>query len=349
MELLDRYLQAVRFWLPKKQQQDIIAELSEDLHSQIDEKERELGHPLNEAEVEAILRRCGSPILVASRYRPRTQLIGPALFPIYLSTLKMVILWTMVPLFVVIIGPATILPAHDRFGAFFAVVSRFGSAVFVSAAIITAIFAIIERGASQQDMFEKWSIESLPELPKKPKISARTQTIFELIFGVIGILWFVAIPHYPFLILGPAAAFLKAGPMWQGFYTPVLLLAVTGLVGQLVSLLRPQWNWFAPVARLVTTAFTMTLLYLLLTPIFHATVGGWQPFLVVNRAVVTADNAAQYNKLASVINACIFLSFSCMWLGLSISGVKQTWELLRELGGRTGPPCEVEIFRFLRP
>ena len=32
MELLDRYLQAVRFWLPKAQQQDIIAELSSDLH-----------------------------------------------------------------------------------------------------------------------------------------------------------------------------------------------------------------------------------------------------------------------------------------------------------------------------
>lgn len=29
MELLDRYLQAVKFWLPKKQQQDIIAELSD--------------------------------------------------------------------------------------------------------------------------------------------------------------------------------------------------------------------------------------------------------------------------------------------------------------------------------
>lgn len=30
MELQDRYLQAVRFWLPQEQQDDIIAELSED-------------------------------------------------------------------------------------------------------------------------------------------------------------------------------------------------------------------------------------------------------------------------------------------------------------------------------
>ena len=80
MELLDRYLQAVRFWLPKTQQDDIIAELSEDLQSQIDDKEREFGHSLSSDQVSAILKRCGSPILVASRYRNQTYLIGPVLF-----------------------------------------------------------------------------------------------------------------------------------------------------------------------------------------------------------------------------------------------------------------------------
>src|SRR5258708_33102104 len=83
MELLDRYLQAIEFWLPKRQRQDIIAELSEDLRSQIEEKETELGRKLEDAEVEAILKRCGSPLAVASRYRPHQYLIGPTLFPIY--------------------------------------------------------------------------------------------------------------------------------------------------------------------------------------------------------------------------------------------------------------------------
>lgn len=72
MELLDRYLQAVRFWLPKAQQQDIIAELSSDLQSQIEDREMELGRALNDADLETILRKCGSPILVASRYRPQS-------------------------------------------------------------------------------------------------------------------------------------------------------------------------------------------------------------------------------------------------------------------------------------
>src|SRR5258708_39698431 len=117
MELLDRYLQAVRFWLPKAQQEDIIAELSSDLRSQIDDREMELGRPLEDAELEVILRRCGSPILVASRYRPQTQLIGPALFPIYQFVWKMALLWILVPLFVLIVGPAMIVSAPDHWGA----------------------------------------------------------------------------------------------------------------------------------------------------------------------------------------------------------------------------------------
>src|SRR5450432_2936962 len=97
MELLDRYLQAVRFWLPRAQQQDIIAELSEDLRSQIEEKETELGRSLSEAEVEDILKKRGRPALVANRYLPQRSLIGPLLFPIYCFVMKVVGLCYLVP------------------------------------------------------------------------------------------------------------------------------------------------------------------------------------------------------------------------------------------------------------
>ena len=46
MDLIERYLQAVQFWLPKEQKDDIIAELSEDLHAQIEESESALGRTL---------------------------------------------------------------------------------------------------------------------------------------------------------------------------------------------------------------------------------------------------------------------------------------------------------------
>ena len=76
MELLDRYLQAVRFWLPKTQKQDIIAELSEDLQSQIDEKEAASGRALSQDEQVEMLKRFGPPMMVAGRYLPPQQLMA---------------------------------------------------------------------------------------------------------------------------------------------------------------------------------------------------------------------------------------------------------------------------------
>jgi hypothetical protein len=63
MELIGRYLQAVKFWLPKEQKQDIIAELSEDLYSQIEEREAQVGRKLDDTEVEAMLMKRGRPVL----------------------------------------------------------------------------------------------------------------------------------------------------------------------------------------------------------------------------------------------------------------------------------------------
>src|SRR5260370_13171448 len=99
MELIDRYLQAVGFWLPKAQKQDIVAELSEDISSQMEEKEAELGRKLNESEVEAILKQLGSPIVVANRYLPQLHLIRPLLLPIYWLERQMSLLVYFVPLF----------------------------------------------------------------------------------------------------------------------------------------------------------------------------------------------------------------------------------------------------------
>lgn len=103
MELLERYLQAVGFWLPKPQKRDIIAELSEDIRSQIEEKESDLGRHLDEAELAVILKARGAPLLVAERYLPQRHLIGPLLFPIYRLALKWALLY-QAPWFLVWVG-----------------------------------------------------------------------------------------------------------------------------------------------------------------------------------------------------------------------------------------------------
>ena len=94
MEIVDRYLKTVGNYLPKEQKDDILRELSENIRSEVEDREKELGRPLTVAEQEAIVKAQGNPLVVAGRYRQekRTvafgrQWIGPELFPLYLKML----------------------------------------------------------------------------------------------------------------------------------------------------------------------------------------------------------------------------------------------------------------------
>src|SRR5439155_15304481 len=112
MELIERYLQAVKFWLSKNQRQDIIAELSEDIHSQIEERESALGRKLTDDDVEQILKQRGRPLLVAEKYLPQKSLIGPVLFPAYRFVLKLALLCYLVPWAAVWIGLVVLNPSY---------------------------------------------------------------------------------------------------------------------------------------------------------------------------------------------------------------------------------------------
>ena len=144
MELLDRYLHAVRFWLPRKQQDDIIAELGDDLRSQIEEREASLGHPLNEDELAALLQKAGYPLRVAGRYLPQQSLIGPALFPLYTFVLKAVSVGYLLPWILVWIGMMVFMPSYRASHSGMALLgtwASFWSLALMLMGAITAVFA----------------------------------------------------------------------------------------------------------------------------------------------------------------------------------------------------------------
>jgi hypothetical protein len=339
IDLIDRYLQAVRFWLPKSHRQDdLIAELGEDLRSQFEEREAELGRPIDEAEMSAILQRCGSPMMVAGRVGPQRHLIGPALFPIYEFVLKMVLLWILVPVFIFIVGPVYLANSGGDWGS--AVVSTLGelwSGLFIAAGIVTLVFAIVERTSAHLGAECKWDPLKLPPVRKQERKTSRAQTVCELVFGFFGLVWLLLLPHYPVLILGPAAAFMKpAAPMWHTFYVPMLGLAAIALVRSGTIVARPQWASFPLWTQLAQTILTLILLnFMINTAMIDAAAqianGGWHPFVV---AAAAAKNSAQYIRVVAIVNASILISLASAWLGLCIAGVIQTWGFLRYLRKR---------------
>lgn len=332
-ELVDRYLQAVRFWLPKTQrQEDLIAELGEDLHSQIEEKEIELGHPLDQDEVSAILKRCGNPMIVATRLMPKRFLIGPTLFPVYQFVLKMVLLWILVPVFIFIVGPVNLASTGGDWGS--AALHTFGdlwSGVFIAAGIITLVFAVLERTHAQIGGECKWDPLSLPPLQKQERKTPLVQTVCELVFGWFGLTWLLLLPHNPFLILGPAAAFLKAGPIWHTFFLPIVLLAVVALLRSGMILARPQWTWFPISSQLLHTILSLIVLKFMISAAQMPN-GNWQPFVVLANNV---QDSGHYIRIAAIVNVSILISLASAWLGLCIAGIVETWQFLRYVRKRT--------------
>jgi hypothetical protein len=189
MELLDRYLQAVGLWLPQPQKRDIIAELSEDIRSQIEEKESELGRSLEEAELEAILKRRGAPLLVAERFLPQKSLIGPLLFPIYRLVLKWALLYQAAGWFLVWIGYALLDGTHAGASVAGDLKSLWLVGVNTFAAI-TATFALIERYHAKSRFLEQWSPRKLPRLRHPSQIS-RSCSAAEVAWNGLLILWWV--------------------------------------------------------------------------------------------------------------------------------------------------------------
>ena len=253
MELLDRYLQAVKFWLPKKQKQDIIAELSEDLRSQIEDREAELGRNLNESEIAALLKQRGRPVLVANRFLPQESLVGPVLFPIYLFVLKMVAAFYMVPWILVWIGIAVSRAVHSgqsliaTIGLFW---TSFWPVTLFWVGGVTIVFAILERVQAKSRFLEEWDPRKLPPV-RDPNRIPRSKSIVEVVANMVFCIWLIGGMWYQ-TVLHFSGVTIRLAPTWRYFFWGFLALAIANTVASGVNLFRPFWTWARATIRLVS-------------------------------------------------------------------------------------------------
>lgn len=252
MELLERYLQAVKFWLPKRQKQDIIAELSEDIRSQIEDKEAGLGRKLNDQELAAILKQVGSPVLVANRYLPQRNLIGPVLFPIYTFVLKIVFFFYLVPWTLVWTGLAISRAAHSG-GSLIGAIGSFWTSFWPMAlsflGAITIAFAVLER-VSQGRFLEKWDPLKLPPL-RDPNRIPPSGSVIEVVANLVFCIWWVG-GMWSHNVLQFSSLTLTLAPTWRYFFWGLLLVALGNTAASTINIFRPYWTWRRASIRLVS-------------------------------------------------------------------------------------------------
>jgi hypothetical protein len=281
MDLLERYLQAVRTYLPKSQQDDILKELGENLRAQMEDKETELGRPLNEDEAAAILKKHGHPMFVAARYRQTRHLIGSTLFPVYWFAVRIILGFVgfgyAISALVLIAQGKSIL---EVLGAFFSYLG----AVLPTFAWVTIVFAVLDIANNKtrllekitRDSNEKFDPRTLPALrPASDSPNGRPipryKTAFELFFSIAFLLWWVRVNPIRklalFIALGPAGLVDKIpfqlGPVWEIVYWPVILLTLLAVVQQIATLIHPDRINFYRVRRVISSGGSAVVLYLL--------------------------------------------------------------------------------------
>jgi hypothetical protein len=256
MELIERYLQAVRFWLPKAQKQDILAELSEDINSQVEEKESELGRSLNQAEVEAILKQRGRPVLVANRYQPQQFLIGPVLFPIYTFVLKIVACCYLLPWVLGLIGLMIYSESYrTQHGGLLSAMGQAWGGFWVASLLVigtvTLVFAVLEQVQAKSHFMEKWDPRKLPPV-KDPNRIKRSSSIAEIVANaVFGVGWWLAYFSTPLLVNRPELR-VRLTPMWTYFFFGFLCVSLANVALSAVNLAHPYWTIRRAAIRLFT-------------------------------------------------------------------------------------------------
>jgi hypothetical protein len=319
MDLLDRYLQAVRFWLPAKQKHDIIAELSEDLHTEIQEKEDTLGRPLNEDEQVELLKRFGPPMDVAGRYLPQQQPMPPAMFMLYRFVLKLVVLWVLLPLFI-IVSAAPFFAAQNHAVALVETALRYLQASVFAVGMITIVFALLAKYQPQLGL-DKWDPRALPKVraPRDPVHIPRFGSANEVIWNVLFALWWVDFFRIP-IGYGQQADAVRVTmvPVWHSFFWPILAVIVASVCLAAANFARPWWTRARASVRLAIDAAALVISLLLLRTGYYAEVSG---------SGLPATKAAEATH---AMNLGLQIMFAVMAVAFALGVVADLRRLLRK-------------------
>jgi hypothetical protein len=308
MELVDRYLKSVGSYLPREQKDDILRELSENLRSEIEDQEKELGRPLTEAEQEALVKRHGNPLLVAGRYRQEQhsvafgrQWIGPELFPFYTKVLAFnlgLASLVIITIFTALFASGQPVTVGDLIGALFL-------QVLIQGGTITTIFAIAYTHLTKHP--DRWNPRKPGQLPVstagdktsgREQCVSRAESIAQFIALGFSVVWLRAVQRSSHFVFASAAGALTASPVWHQIYWPLIVVALVGMLQSTINLFYPRWVRFHAWTRMGMNAASLAIVYFLLRA---------RVWVNLNVSDPTAAGNSHQHSIA-IINQSIFFS-----------------------------------------
>lgn len=248
--IIDRYLATVSELLPAKLRQDTVTEIHSLIQDALDDHSKSEGRPPDDEMMAEVLKQFGPPEKIVAPYLPEKYLIGPRLFPTFLTVIKIVLpiiavlsivgFWVAVNQTDQLTGQVLITNLVKSVGnAWTAVVESFGSIVFIFA-ILQWVIPEVNFAAKEKE----WNPHSLKAISKPDKIK-RGELITEIFFILVGLIVFN-------FYLDKIGIYNNTNGVWS--FTPILtsafnayipwldLLWILTIVMDAVLLRRGSWE-----------------------------------------------------------------------------------------------------------
>jgi hypothetical protein len=306
MNLIDRYITEVGKHLPRRNRTDIEAEIRSTLEDMLEERTQGKD-PADETTVMELLKEYGAPRQVAATYKTHQYLIGPRLFPIFETVIKIVLAVvagaSLIGLAVSLAktgltGPEFVSSIGEWFGGLISGwMAAFGNVVLV--------FAILERTRAAHEIekeFKEWDPKELKSEPDPDQID-RPDHIATIIFTFLGL---VILNLYPNLL---AIRYLNDGTwvsipvLTEAFFRFLPWINILSLVQIIFHGSMLGQRMWTPVTRLlgilVEIAGMILAIVLLRTPgVLNFTSEVWS-------AISNAETAETLSRLFAVLPTLI--------------------------------------------
>jgi len=273
MNLIETYISEVGKDLPKKNRADIEAEIHSALEDMLEERSRDTGKAVDDELILQVLNDYGAPEKVAASYQPERYLIGPKLFPGYLTVIRIVL--PIVAVFALIGARIAIGQVNAGGGSSADAIGRaIGDAIagFFSAALsalgsITLIFAILQWTIPNLQQKETaWDSHSLLKVspPDRVKIG---DAILEIVTSCAALVIFNFYPQIVGVSYSNARGWTHIPVLSDAFfdYLPVLnILWVLVITVNVFLLYRGSWStplrWFSLSVKVLNIGMAALLL-----------------------------------------------------------------------------------------
>jgi len=228
--VLDLYILQLKSLLPRNQRDDVAAEIGENIASAVEERKRDLGRELSNDEMRTLLKAYGHPIVIAGRYLPIQQLIGPSVFPLYWYAIQAVLM--VIATIGGIVATIALLSEPRGTQAALQVLGRFFWVALDAGALVTLLFALLERQRVHFPFLEDFDPRklgtgllargsaALGEIP-------RGDTVLELTTVAILLLWWTGWLVFPSVV---ASVKVELGSGIETLYFPVAALCIADLI-----------------------------------------------------------------------------------------------------------------------